>query len=171
MLQVLRFMAKDLIHSLNLMPTAEPTPENREKAAIEKAREEGAKAQPVKFGPEYLQLFQKSKIIDTLESPHIAEREDHYFRAQVVKNKAIRIFGKYGGEDFDQVFFMGDKAEYDSYNLSYFGEIVGITDKTVTIQPKGEGKRRLKLGTFIWRNHNFDLSQAMAENMDTSYYI
>lgn len=48
---------------------------------------------------------------------------------------------------------IGDLAEYHSYNLSYIGRIVSITDKTVTIKDSDE-TRRLKLDEFCWRNYN-----------------
>ena len=69
-------------------------------------------------------------------------------------------------------FKIGDQAEYGSYNLSYYGAIKSITEKTVTIVPRfGGGSRRLKLDTFAWRNYNFDLDRTIAENADTMMYI
>jgi hypothetical protein len=60
-------------------------------------------------------------------------------------------------------------AEYDSFNLSYYGPIAGITDKTVTIaEPYGNPrKHRLKLSEFIWRNYDFDLNETARKNSDT----
>ena len=37
---------------------------------------------------------------------------------------------------------MGDSAEYDSYNLVYFGEIIGITAKQVTIDKNARFRQR-----------------------------
>jgi len=69
-------------------------------------------------------------------------------------------------------FTIGDPAEYDSYNLLYVGIITAITDKTVTIQPKYENKkRRLKLQDFAWRNWNFNAERVAQENFETSQYI
>ncbi len=69
-------------------------------------------------------------------------------------------------------FKIGDNAEYDSYNLSYYGKIVSITEKTVTIQDRHfDRKYRLKLDTFAWRNYNFNLDKVMADNADTMMYI
>lgn len=73
-------------------------------------------------------------------------------------------------------FVVGDTAEYDSYNLSYTGEIVKITDKCVTIVAyKGhrgmEKTHRLDLDTFCWRNHNFDAVETARQNAETSMYI
>ena len=69
-------------------------------------------------------------------------------------------------------FKIGDTAEYDSYNLSYTGKIVSITEKIVTILPKYETKnRRLKIQDFTFRNWNFDLERINNENYVTSIYI
>lgn len=69
-------------------------------------------------------------------------------------------------------FKIGDIAEYDSWNLVYLGEIVSITEKTVTIQPKYENKKyRLKLEQFAWRNYDFDLERINKENFETRMYI
>jgi len=73
-------------------------------------------------------------------------------------------------------FVVGDVAEYDSYNLSYTGEITKITDKCVTIVAyKGhrgmEKAHRLDLDTFCWRNHNFDAAETARQNAETSMYI
>ena len=69
-------------------------------------------------------------------------------------------------------FKVGDMAEYDSYNLSYYGPIVSITEKTVTIKDKYfDRKYRLKLDTFAWRNYNFNLEKTVQENFETSQYI
>jgi hypothetical protein len=69
-------------------------------------------------------------------------------------------------------FKIGDMAEYDSYNLSYYGPIVSITEKTVTIKDKHfDRKYRLKLDTFAWRNYNFNLEKTVQENADTMQYI
>lgn len=71
-----------------------------------------------------------------------------------------------------RTFRIGDMAEYDSYNLSYYGTIVSITEKTVTIKEKySPQKRRLKIYDFTWRNYDFDLAQTQAKNSETSMYI
>lgn len=69
-------------------------------------------------------------------------------------------------------FKIGDMAEYDSYNLSYYGEIVSITEKTVTIANRYDKRKyRLKLDTFAWRNFNFNLDTTIKENSETMNYI
>lgn len=67
-----------------------------------------------------------------------------------------------------KVFRPGDVAEYDSYNLSYFAPITGITAKNVIFnigyrasQPKS---KRLKMENFAWRNHNFDIEVMSRRN-------
>jgi hypothetical protein len=69
-------------------------------------------------------------------------------------------------------FRVGDCAEYDSYNLSYYGTITKISAKTITIKEKYVTKsHRLKFGEFCWRNHNFDLQDTIMKNSDTMQYI
>lgn len=67
---------------------------------------------------------------------------------------------------------IGDWAEYDSYNLHYFGEIVSITEKTVTIKKHlNEKNRRLKIQEFAWRNGTKSITQKQLANQDTMNYI
>lgn len=68
-------------------------------------------------------------------------------------------------------FQIGDQAEHDSYNLSYYGTITKITEKTVTIVDRCFGTKRLKLDTFAWRNYDFNLEEVRAKNSDTMMYI
>jgi len=71
----------------------------------------------------------------------------------------------------ERTFEVGDKAEYDSYNLSYFGPIKSITKKNVIIKDTSGKNRRLPHATFHWRNINFDVAKKSAENSDTMMYI
>ena len=66
----------------------------------------------------------------------------------------------------ERTFSVGDKAEYDSYNLSYFGPIKSITKKNVIIKDTNGKNRRLPLATFHWRNINFDLNEKQANNSE-----
>jgi hypothetical protein len=94
--------------------------------------------------------------------------------AEIVKGKSIRVFGTYCKKPFDKTFVIGDYAEYDSFNLSYYGEIVNITEKCVTIVERYGRNRhnhRLDLYTFIWRNYNFDRCVIDARNHETMQYI
>ena len=94
--------------------------------------------------------------------------------AEIVKGKTIRIYGTYCKSPFDKTFQLGDYAEYDSFNLSYYGEIANITEKCVTIVERyGRYRKthRLDLYTFIWRNRAFDLAKIEARNADTMQYI
>lgn len=80
-----------------------------------------------------------------------------------------------------KTFRIGDFAEYDSYNLSYYGPIVAIGKSTVSIISRHDiakhesGKKvkvhRLDLNKFCWRNYNFDLNKKSAENAETMMYI
>ncbi len=91
------------------------------------------------------------------------------YSVQVVKNNSIKIDCTYTNRNnpkFTSITLsINDSAEYDSYNLSYIGKIIGITEKTVTIQPRGEtGSRRLKLNEFCYRNWDFNLESKIKEN-------
>jgi hypothetical protein len=72
-------------------------------------------------------------------------------------------------------FKIGDQAEYDSFNLSYYGTITAISEKTVTITSRKDTRNekvyRLDMHKFCWRNYNFNLEKAQAENTETSMYI
>lgn len=84
----------------------------------------------------------------------------------------VSITVKKGADGIPNTFKIGDMAEYDSYNLSYFGAILAITGKTVSIREKyGNKVHRLDLEKFCWRNHNFNLGEKIKENNTTSHYI
>lgn len=73
---------------------------------------------------------------------------------------------------YDLTFRIGDKAEYDSYNLHYIGEVVSIGAKTIGIRPDGSAKvKRLRLHEFSWRNDDFDIDKIRERNADTRQYI
>lgn len=96
------------------------------------------------------------------------------YECLVEKGQSIAVarYNREGKIEGGTRFRIGDQAEYDSYNLSYLGEIVAITEKTVTIRPKYETKtRRLSLDTFAWRNWDFNLEETMKQNAETSMYI
>lgn len=77
--------------------------------------------------------------------------------------------------DSCKTFKLGDTAEHDSYNFAYLGDIVSITEKTVTITDRvGEPTsrlHRLDMYTFCWRNWDLDLVATAKRNMETSYNI
>ena len=101
------------------------------------------------------------------------------YTAELVKNKSITIRDTSDGRE--NSFNLGDHAEYDSYNLSYHGPIIAISEKTVTIICQYDVKRheagekvkkyRLSLDRFAWRNIKFDLHKTCAANQETSLYI
>ena len=98
------------------------------------------------------------------------------YLVEVVKGKSVAIFTDDTGTVVaGSSFKIGDKAEYDSYNLSYIGTITAITDKTVSIVAykgtQNEKLHRLDMEKFCWRNHKFNLAKAQAENAETSMYI
>ena len=90
------------------------------------------------------------------------------------KDKSITIRRENGDGTWtpERTFAKGDLAEYDSYNFSYFGKIVRITEKSVTIvEEYGSKKHRLAFETFAWRNYDFDLDSALERNRDVSQHI
>lgn len=95
------------------------------------------------------------------------------FEAVVIPGVSItvtRIEGHDAGTG--RTFLIGDMAEYDSFNLSYFGPILAITDKAVTIRNKhSEKKHRLNLYNFAWRNYKFNADTESKKNLETMMYI
>lgn len=73
---------------------------------------------------------------------------------------------RWAEDPFDITFRVGDRATYDSYNLTYLGTIVSIGEKTITIAKDGyRGKTaRLTLVDFAWRNCDFNLERINHEN-------
>jgi hypothetical protein len=101
------------------------------------------------------------------------------YQVEIVKGKMITI---HNDKTERQISFnVGDQAEYDSYNLSYYGPIVAITAKRVTVISRHDARRHaagekvkkhsLDLNTFCFRNHNFDLNKTVEENFETSMSI
>ena len=74
-----------------------------------------------------------------------------------------------------RVFRPGDVAEYDSFNLSYTAKITGITAKNVifdvSYNPNEPKVKRLKMESFAWRNHEFDIEATRERNAITSMSI
>ena len=78
-------------------------------------------------------------------------------------------------------FNMGDMAEYDSYNFSYYGPIIGISDKRVRIVSQYDHKKYLNgekprtysldFNKFCWRNIGFNLTKKQENNIEVSYMI
>jgi hypothetical protein len=106
----------------------------------------------------------------------IQKFDNQEYNLTIEKNKSIQIDCLYKNHrnphPTSKRFGMGDIAEYDSYNLSYIGKIIGITDKTITIEEQYNDKvHRLKLVDFCWRNWDFDLEKINKSNAETSMCI
>lgn len=87
--------------------------------------------------------------------------------ADIVRGKSIRIHGMYGNTPYDRTFQIGDTVEVGSYNLVYFGTIVQITEKSVTIKPTYERtNKRMSLMEFTWRNYDFNEATARKRNSE-----
>ena len=104
-----------------------------------------------------------------------------YFVACTGVSKAgysgITIFeeGRDGVVKQGTTFALGDTAEYGSYNLSYTGEIVKITDKCVTIVcypgSKMSRKHMLSVEEFCWRNKSFNAAETARRNSEEMMYL
>ena len=104
--------------------------------------------------------------------------------AEIVPGKSIRLFGMVEAGKrwvlnaegrrvpceahvYRRDFALGDFAEYHSYNLSYCGPIVAITEKTVTIREEhGSRVHRLDLADFSRRNWDFDAEATAKRNSE-----
>ena len=63
-------------------------------------------------------------------------------------------------------FEIGDRAEYDSFNMRYVGVITAIGAKTITIKEKYQYGRNHRLDTrsFAFRNWDFDALEIAEHN-------
>ena len=103
------------------------------------------------------------------------------WNADIVPGKSIRIYGTlkayatnvYTDVPFDRTFVIGELAEYDSWNLSYYGPIEKISANTVTIVDKNftDRRKRLDLYTFISRNKEFDAYRTAEKNAEEMMYL
>ena len=118
-----------------------------------------------------IEIRSKSRKVHGIVHPGAAEKGAN---AEIEPGVFIRLFGtRYPGTPnahaYARTFKLGDLAEHDSYNLSYYGRIVAITEKSISIED-GRGNRpslrRLDVHAFNWRNWNFDRTQAANRNFD-----
>lgn len=71
--------------------------------------------------------------------------------ATVIPHRSVRVVLESRGETVDQTYAIGGRAEYKSFNTSFFGTIVAIGAKTVTIEGMGR-RHRLTIENFAQRN-------------------
>lgn len=97
------------------------------------------------------------------------------YNVELVKNEYIAINCIYKNARFPKettvTLRIGGDAVYGSYNLTYTGKIISITDKTVTIDTGMNERRRISLGDFCDRNWDFDAEKIAADNLLESYCI
>jgi hypothetical protein len=96
------------------------------------------------------------------------------YNADIEPGKSIRLHGIHQKKPFDITFMLGNYAEYDSYNLKYTGEILQITQNTITVARGSTGERankRMSLYEFAWRNYDYDDHKIAKDNADTMQYI
>jgi hypothetical protein len=96
------------------------------------------------------------------------------YQVEIIPGQSIKIIAdgenRTDGNHFENEFRLGDLAEYHSYNLSYYGEIVNIGQKSITIKDNDEN-HRLDLHEFCWRNIRFNAAVAANSNFNTMQYI
>jgi hypothetical protein len=83
--------------------------------------------------------------------------------------RTVKIANRLSGmKIIRNTFFAGEMATYGSYNLTYYGPIKSITDKTVTISERGyDAKtRRLTIDQFIGMNSDFILAEVQKRNAE-----
>lgn len=81
----------------------------------------------------------------------------HEVTVEIVPGKSVGITGlvgydRTGRSAVDKTFGLGDRVCYGSYNLYYFGEIVSIGKKTITVDCGDGRKKRLSPRDFAWYN-------------------
>lgn len=96
--------------------------------------------------------------------------EGHH--VDIVPRQSIRLYGhdwKWDSQEktpYDITFKIGDKAEYDSYNLHYIGVIEGIGEKRVRIRDDSGRVHQLEIADFSWRNRGFDMAKLEKANAE-----
>jgi hypothetical protein len=100
------------------------------------------------------------------------------YNADVLPGHSIRIYGTMtnhvkGPQEFDKVFKVGDRAEYNSWNLIYVGTITKIGEKTVTIKHYDHSAEvtMLDLFSFADKNWDFDAIRIQKHNSEESQYL
>lgn len=116
-----------------------------------------------------------NKNINVFNTPAGGPSKVHYRTTLVAKSHVI--VERLEGDKLITMkrFEIGDMAEYDSFNLSYYGPIVAIGNKTISIRASKysdcESHTRLKADTFAWRNWNFDQNRVASKNSNTMTFI
>ena len=106
--------------------------------------------------------------------------------AAITPGRSIVLFGinqnarsDYRLRGYTRRFTIGDVAEYDSYNLSYLGKIVQITDKRITFSGERRAQssdskqktRQLSIHEFNWRNWDLNVEETKERNAMISQSI
>lgn len=108
------------------------------------------------------EAFQRSTVARTLDLPaqeSVAQDwiEEHGGQRHWLQHMNSFEISEPTFTAYCETFAVGDRAEYDSYNLSYIGRILSITAKTVTIDHGDRcdnGTSRLSIYDFCWRNYD-----------------
>jgi hypothetical protein len=100
---------------------------------------------------------------------HVYEPQATVYEVEISNNEQSITIYKEGVKC--KTFHVGDTIEEDSYNLSYFATIRKITKNSLTVDKKYGGSKRMDFNTFCWRNWNFDVVKASADNLETMMYI
>lgn len=113
----------------------------------------------------------KAVMIDVMRK-YKGELSHTPWSVELKKDHSISIFDTGA---LCNTFAIGDRAEYDSYNLSYIGVIRGISRGRITIVAyEGTQMERhhwLSLYQFCQRNHGFVLDEVLKINQDAMMNI
>ena len=91
------------------------------------------------------------------------------FSVEIVPNESVSIFRN---GIYKNTFSVGELCEYSSYNWSYLGTILKISEKTVQILEEHSTKvHHLNINEFCWRNESFNLEKALDEKHDAMMYV
>lgn len=81
----------------------------------------------------------------------------------------------YTNEPYSIEFRMGDTASYGSYNCTYLGTIIGVTEKRIIIAEdyltRNQKNHSLTIYEFNWRHKGFDLESIKRHNAEMSQCI
>ncbi len=108
-------------------------------------------------------------VRDGIRYPGMVHEGHH---VDIVPRQSIRLYGhdwtgnRQEKMPYDITFKIGDKAEYNSYNLHYVGVIEGISEKRVRIRDDCGRIHQLEIADFSWRNRNFDLAKLEKTNSE-----
>lgn len=74
-------------------------------------------------------------------------------------------------KEVDRTFAVGESAKWGEFNLEYFGTIRSVSAKTVVIDDRFDGKKRLTLAKFADLNLTFNVNESRERNAREMMYL